>query len=107
MKHLHYSEVEAFDALALGLEGASKMTIKLLSDDSVWIELQPQGHTPGHTHGDKERMVVMAGEGELKVREERKRIKAGDFIEIGADESHQVTNDTRDLLSLICFRNQK
>ena len=60
MKHLHCANVEAFDAQALGLDGAKHMTLKLLSDDSVWIVLEPEGHTPGHSHDDKERMVVMA-----------------------------------------------
>ena len=107
MKHLHCPHVEGFDALALGLEGSAKMKIKLLSDDSLWIELAPQGHTPDHSHGDKERALIINGMGELKVGGERKAIKTGDFIELDPDESHQFRNNSNDMLALVCFRNQK
>lgn len=41
MKHLHCTDVTSFDAPALGLEGTEKMKLRLLSEDSVWIELEP------------------------------------------------------------------
>jgi len=107
MKHVYCPDVEGLDSLSLGLEGSSKMMLKLLSEDSVWIEIEPGGHTPDHKHNDKERSVVISGKGEIKVGEERKNIKEGDFLEFEADEQHQVINNSDDILVVLCFRNQK
>ena len=107
MKHVYCPDVEGMDSLALGLEGSAKMMLKLLSEDSVWIEIEPGGHTPDHTHNDKERVVVMSGSGEIKAGEERKNIKEGDFLEFEPDEQHQAINNSDEMLVLLCFRNQK
>lgn len=106
MKHLHCTDVTGFDASDLGLEGTEKMKLRLLSDDSTWIELEPGGHTPDHRHDDKERIVIIAGEGVLKVGGQRKEIKTNDFIEI-ATEDHQFINTGKGLLAFVCFRNQR
>jgi len=107
MKHVYCPDVEGLDSLSLGLEGSSKMMLRLLSEDSVWIEIEPGGHTPDHTHNDKERVVVMSGNGVIKVGEERKNIKEGDFLEFAPDEQHQAVNNSDDVLVFLCFRNQK
>ena len=72
MKHIYCPDVEGIDACALGLEGAKKMTVKLLSEDSVWIELEPEGHTPGHSHGDKEHKRRLR-DGQPSIPEKRHR----------------------------------
>jgi mannose-6-phosphate isomerase-like protein (cupin superfamily) len=98
--------VEGFDAPALGLDGAGKMKLRILSEDSIWIELEPGGFTPNHKHDDKERMVVMSGKGIIKLGDQRKEIKPNDFIEV-ANEDHQIINTGNDLLAFMCFRNQR
>ena len=105
MKHVYYPDVKGLDSLALGLEGSAKMMVKPIPDDLFCLEIAPGGHTPDHQHGDRERLIVMSGEGEIKLGEERKRIKPGDFMEFGMDEQHQVYNDGRETLMLMCFRN--
>ena len=107
MKHVYCPDVEGLDALALGLEGSVKMMLRLLSDDSVLIELEPTGHTPDHTHHDKERLVVISGTGEISVGGNLHPIKPQDFIELDADEQHQVVNSGGEKLVLACFRNQR
>ena len=107
MKHLYCPEVESFDALSLGLEGAEKMKLKLLSEDSVWIELEPGGQTPDHKHDDKERLVVMSGRGTIKLGEQWEEVQLNDFIEFHAKERHQIINTSDELLSIMCFRNQR
>ncbi|MGD0276094.1 MAG: cupin domain-containing protein [Syntrophales bacterium] len=106
MKHLHCTDVTSFDAHALGLESTEKMKIRLLSEDSVWIELEPGGYTPDHKHDDKERMVVMSGKGIIKLGDNRTEIQPDDFIEV-ANEDHQIINTGKDLLAFMCFRNQR
>ena len=107
MKHLHCFDVESFDAPVLGLEGTEKMKLRLLSEDSIWIELEPGGHTPDHKHDDKERLVIMSGKGIIKLEKERKEIQQNDFIEIHANEDHQLINTGDELLVIMCLRNQR
>ena len=106
MKHVHCPSVEGLDALSVGLEGSAKMVLRPLSEDSVCIELYPKGHTPDHAHHDKERLVVISGNGEIKVSGRRQAIKSQDFIEVDADEQHQVVNSGDEKLAFVCFRNQ-
>jgi len=106
MKHIGYPEVKGLDAQSLGLEGSAKMIVKPLSDFTVCIEILPGGHTPDHKHNDKERLVVISGRGEMKLGEQRKKIKPGDFIEFDPDEQHQINNNSDTVLVLICFRDQ-
>jgi mannose-6-phosphate isomerase-like protein (cupin superfamily) len=107
VKHVYCPDVEGLDALGLGLEGSAKMMLRLLSDDSVLIEVEPNGHTPDHTHHDKERLVVISGTGEISVGGNLHPIKPQDFIELDADEQHQVVNSGGEKLVLACFRNQR
>ncbi|MDY6906546.1 MAG: cupin domain-containing protein [Thermodesulfobacteriota bacterium] len=106
MKHLHYPEMDSLDAAAVGLDGAEAVRFKLLSDDTVVLELAPGGHTPDHTHGDRERVIVMAGTGTVKSNQGLTFIQPADFIEFAPDEPHQIVNSGDDVLVLICFRNQ-
>ena len=106
MKHLYSPDIESFDALSLGLEGAEKMKLRLLSEDAVWIELEPGGHTPAHQHDDKERLVVMSGRGTIKLENVRKELQPNDFVEFHANEPHQMINTGDGPLVLMCFRNQ-
>ena len=106
MKHLHCTDVEGYNAAVLGLEGTEKMKLRLLSDDSTWIELETGGYTPDHKHEDKERIVIMSGKGVIKLGNERKELRPNDFIEV-ANEDHQIINTGNDLLAFMCFRNQR
>lgn len=106
MKHMRCTDVDRYDAPLLGLEGTHKMALRLISEDSVWIELEPGGHTPYHRHEDKERMVIMSGHGTLKLENEEREIHPLDFIEV-SDEHHQMVNTGNESLSIMCFRNQK
>jgi len=107
MKQIYCPDVQGLDSLSLGLEGSRQMMLRLLSEDSVWIEIEPGGHTPDHAHGDKERLVVVSGAGEIKVGKEQKPIRQSEFIEFDPDEKHQIINTGDDKLVILCFRNQK
>jgi len=107
MKHVYCPDVQGLDSLSIGLEGSRKMMLRLLSEDSVWIEIEPGGYTPDHAHSDKERLLVVSGTGEIKVGKERKQIQESDFIEFDPGEQHQAINNSDDVLVFLCFRNQK
>jgi len=107
MKQLQCKEVDSYDAALLGLQGTKGMKLRLLSDDSSWIELEPGGYTPiDHKHEDKERMVVLAGTGVIKLEDQQKEISPNDFIEVH-NEYHQLVNTGNETLIFLCFRNQK
>lgn len=105
MKHLHGPDVESYDASAFGFEGAAKWKIKLLSDASVWNELEPGGYTPAeHKHDDSiERGVVLSGKGVIIHGDNRIEIQPNDFFEI-VEGNHQYLNTGNEPLVFVCFR---
>jgi mannose-6-phosphate isomerase-like protein (cupin superfamily) len=104
MKHMHCADVESYDASALGLEGAEKWKVRLLSENAICNELEPGGFTPAeHTHDDIERGVVISGKGIIKLRNNEIEIKPNDFFEF-SDENHQFINNGNEPLVFLCFR---
>jgi len=104
MKHLHGPDVESYDCSVFGLEG-SKWKLRLLSDSSVWNELEPGGYTPAeHMHDDSiERGVVVSGKGVIIHENDRIEIQSNDFFEI-VDGNHQYVNTGNEPLIFVCFR---
>lgn len=105
MKHVQCMDLACFDAQALGLQGTHKMKLRILSDNSIWIDLEPGGYTMDHLHDDKERIVIMSGKGILKTENGEKEVKPNDYLEFSG-EGHQLINSGDDVLAFICFRNQ-
>lgn len=105
MKHIHCSNAQWYDASELGLEGTNAMRLCILSDDSVQIELGQGGHTPDHIHDDKERLVIMSGNGIIRFKTEQIEIQPDDFVEID-NEQHQIINTGSVPLVFMAFRNQ-
>ena len=105
MKHRSLTDHEILQAEILGLDGTLNMRLRLLSEDSAWVELGPGGYTPDHQHSDKERIVILSGLGAIRHVGQLKEIKAGDFIEI-ENEAHQFINTSQEPLTFVCFRNQ-
>ncbi|MBU0993331.1 MAG: cupin domain-containing protein [Proteobacteria bacterium] len=107
MKHIYCPEIEGLDASLLGIEGASKMMVKLISEDTVRVEILPGGFTPLHVHDDKERIVIMTGTGEIKSGDGKEAAQPGDFAEFDRSEPHQILNNSDNILAFMCFRNQR
>ena len=107
MKQLQFNSVNIYEASTLGLQGTKGMNLRILSEDTSWIEIEPGGHTPiDHQHEDKERMVILSGSGIIKLKGQQKEIKTNDFIEVH-NEYHQLVNTGNEPLTFMCFRNQK
>jgi uncharacterized cupin superfamily protein len=70
-------------------------------------DLVPPGKTscPFHSHrGEEEMFFIVKGEGTLRYGDERRKVRAGDFIccPVGGPESaHQLINDSNDVLGYI------
>ena len=106
MKQIFYGDVEGLDSKSLGIEGSSKMIIRILSEDTLCIEIEPEGYTPDHAHQDKERVFIINGKGEARSGEDKRHIKTGDFVEFENHEKHQIINNSDEKLILMCLRNQ-
>lgn len=105
MKHMHFKDVESYEASVFGFKGAEKWTLKLLSDNSILNELGPGGYTPAeHQHDDSiERGIVLSGNGVVIHGDHRIGIQPHDFFEI-ADGNHQYVNTGNEPLVFMCFR---
>ncbi|ACL05841.1 Cupin 2 conserved barrel domain protein [Desulfatibacillum aliphaticivorans] len=105
MKHIHCPDVDAYDAGDLGLEGTNKMNIRVISENTVWMELGIGGYTPDHVHDDKERLVMLSGKAVIKLGDKKIEVGPGDFAEID-NEPHQVINIGDEPFIFMGFRNQ-
>lgn len=105
VKHMHGPDVEGHDSAVFGFEGAAGWTLRLLSDSSVWNELEPGGYTPAeHRHDDSiERGVVLSGKGVIIYGDARIEIQPKDFFEI-VQGNHQYLNTGNEPLIFVCFR---
>ena len=66
--------------------------------------IEPEGHTPYHSHPFEHLNYVISGHGALIDEHRREnKIKQGDFALVLADETHQYRNDSEDeALVVIC-----
>lgn len=108
MKHIHYKDAQA---QKLDLPGAEEVSLRVVigQEDGapnftmMVLELAPGGKTPDHSHPWEEEIFVKSGKGEIKVKEERKPIRAGDVLFFAPEESHQFLNTGSEPLDFICL----
>ena len=111
MKIFHSTDSEAFSADALGLTGATGLSIRFLITQAdgapnfamMMLEVEPGGNTPKHHHGWEEEIFVKSGGGSVISNDKTTPIQSGDVIFIPPDEPHQIVNNTTEKLELICM----
>lgn len=65
--------------------------------------IEPQGHTPFHTHPCEHENYIIEGNGAVVTQDGERDIKKGDFVYVAPDEKHQYRNtSTRKPLVMIC-----
>ncbi len=107
MKILNCSDLEAKDAG----KGTSKLTVKWLIAKETGaehfamrlFEMEPDGHSPLHNHPRDHEIFILEGEGVAFDGTKEKRIKAGDAIFIPQNEKHQLRNNSKKTLRLLCL----
>ena len=107
MKINHYTDIEAKDAG----EGTSKLTIRWLITKDMGaerfamrlFEMQPDGHSPLHSHQWEHEIYILEGEGVAFDGTKEKRVKAGDAIFIPSNEKHQLRNNSKKVLKFLCL----
>ncbi len=103
----HYSEVEPQG----GLEGSVGVRIRWLIKETMGaknfvmrhFEIEPQGHTPRHSHPWEHEMFVLSGQGTVTNSKEEKSLKPGDVVFIPGGETHQFKNNGNEPFTLLCL----
>ena len=104
MKIVSYKDLEAQE-----VEGSSKLKIKWLNTEGSsnfamrHCELGSGGYSPHHSHAWEHEIFVLEGEGVVLGDKETKSIKPGDSISIPADEIHQIKNNSKKPLRILCI----
>ena len=91
-----------------GIEGASKQVPIGKQDGtpnfSVRVfTLQPEGHTPHHSHQSEHVNYILQGGGELLEGDQPRPISQGDFVLIKPHEKHQFRNTGEGPLVFMCM----
>ncbi|HHT9153821.1 MAG TPA: cupin domain-containing protein [Candidatus Hypogeohydataceae bacterium YC40] len=103
----YYKEVEP----TTGIEGSVGVKVRWLIKESMGaknfvmrhFEIEPQGHTPLHSHPWEHEMYVLSGQGLLTNAKGEKSLKSGDFIFIPGGEAHQFKNTGSEPFTLLCM----
>jgi len=108
MKIISLDQVEKTKVTREGAVGAWKQLL-LGSKDGVPVysfrvfTVEPEGHTPFHSHPYEHMNYVIEGEGALvNGKEEEIPVKAGDFALVEPDEKHQYRNKGDKPFKIIC-----
>ncbi len=107
-KVVHYTDVPA-EIFGDTAPGAS---IRWLIDDDHdgapvysmrMIEIEPEGHSPKHTHPYEHEVYVLAGEGVVLDGDVERPMKKDDVIYVAPDELHQFRNTGQSVMTVLCL----
>lgn len=108
MKIIHYKDM---DASPVTVQGAEKVSIRWLiaAEDGApgfamrLFEIQPEGHTPLHTHDSEHEVFILAGTGAVWKEGEEVPVGAGTAIFVPPGEKHCFFNRGKDVLRFLCM----
>ncbi len=66
------------------------------------FRVKPSGFSPHHSHNWEHEVYVLKGKGFLRTDEGEKPFKAGDYVFVPPNETHQFVNDSSEILEFIC-----
>lgn len=107
MKVFPHTDVEAKTAN----DGASKLKVRWLITKDIGapnfamrlFEVEPNGHSPLHTHDWEHEVFILEGEGTVFGKEGEKKFKQGDAVFVAPNEKHQFKNTGSKLLKFLCL----
>ena len=108
MKVNHSNQIEAAE---VQMQGAKGCRVRWLINDTDGapnfamreFTVEPDGHTPKHSHPYEHEVFVLKGEGVVLEGDEQHPIQAGDFIYVAPDEIHQFRNSGSGELTFLCM----
>ena len=96
---------------AVMMDGANGCSVRWLINDTDGapnfamrqFAVEPDGHTPKHSHPYEHEVYVLSGSGIVLEGDEEHPINAGDFIYVRPDEIHQFRNTGTAPLTFLCM----
>ncbi|MDG2407801.1 MAG: cupin domain-containing protein [Pirellulales bacterium] len=93
------------------MDGANGCSVRWLINDTDGapnfamrqFAVEPEGHTPKHSHPYEHEVYVLSGSGIVLEGDEEHPIAAGDFIYVRPDEIHQFRNTGTAPLTFLCM----
>ena len=93
------------------MDGANGCSVRWLINDTDGapnfamrqFAVEPDGHTPKHSHPYEHEVYVLSGSGIVLEGDEEHPIAAGDFIYVRPDEIHQFRNTGTAPLTFLCM----
>jgi quercetin dioxygenase-like cupin family protein len=107
MKIVHFKQVALEPVNAEGAEGAEIRWLIAQKDGAPnfamrMFEVQPQGHTPFHTHEWEHEVYVLIGTGVLQTERGELPFAADDAIYVEPGLAHAFKNTGTDILKFLC-----
>jgi quercetin dioxygenase-like cupin family protein len=108
MKVGHYEQVAK---APVTMEGAVGCQVRWLVDETIGapnfamrqFEVAPGGYTPRHSHPYEHEVFVLEGNGVVVEGDREHPLKAGDFVLVTPDETHQFRNTGTGPLKFLCL----
>ena len=93
------------------MDGASGCSVRWLINETDGAPnfamrqfvVEPEGHTPRHSHPYEHEVYVLSGDGVVLEGDREHPIAAGDFIYVRPDEVHQFRNTGSAALTFLCM----
>jgi quercetin dioxygenase-like cupin family protein len=107
MKVVPYKGIEAKEAD----EGASRLKVRWLITKQMGapnfamrlFEMEPEGHSPLHSHPWEHEVFILEGEGLVVGGNEQRGFKAGDAVFVPPNEKHQFKNTGKKKVRFLCL----
>ena len=102
---------EQVESQAVAMEGATGCSVRWLINQTDGAPnfamrqfvVDPEGHTPKHSHPYEHEVYVLSGAGLVLEGSNEHPITAGDFVYVGPDEVHQFRNTGSAPLTFLCM----
>ncbi len=66
-----------------------------------FVELEPNGKVPLHSHEQEEVYVILEGEGKIRVGEEVSKVRSGVAVYVPPHTEHELINDSHQLMKMM------
>ena len=102
---------ESVPANPVGERGAHGVTVRVLIGPNQnapnfnmrLFDVDPDGHTPLHTHAWEHEVYVLAGRGVVRTGQGEHKISPGDCVYVPPEEKHQFVNAGSKPLKFLCI----
>lgn len=108
MKIIKYTDVKATNFQSVEIKGVAARVV-IGKDDGAnnfcmrVFDIAPGGNTPKHSHDWEHEMFVHTGEGEIYGNGQWNPVKCGNVLFVPSNEEHQISNNGKEPLIIVCL----